>query len=251
MSQPHFIFGIHAVNALLLSKPEQVIELIVLSGRDDQRLLKLIQQAELTGVRIDRRDRAAMDKLVGGFQHQGVIAQTKLENSFTEHDIPSLLENSMHAQPLILVLDGVQDPHNLGACLRSANAHQVDFVLAPKDRAVGLTQVARKVACGAAEMTPFIQVTNLARCLRNLQERNIWLVGTAMHAESPIYDIDLRGGIAIVLGSEGKGIRQLTEKQCDFLASIPMQGDIESLNVSVSAGICLYEAQRQRKTAIE
>lgn len=244
MNKREYIFGIHSVNALL-STPAVINRLYLQNKREDARLTALVKQAERAGVRVSRVSKQELDKLVNGENHQGVVAECRCEDSWDESKLSSLLADK--TKPLLfLVLDGIQDPHNLGACLRSANAFGAQAVIAPKDRAVGITPVVRKVACGAEVTTPFIQVTNLARTLRYLQEEGVWLVGTLAETETSISDVDMTGHIAIVLGSEGEGMRQLTQKHCDFQARIPMVGTVESLNVSVACAICLYEAQRQR-----
>jgi 23S rRNA (guanosine2251-2'-O)-methyltransferase len=246
MSKFEYIFGIHAVNALLAAHPRQINKLYLQNKRDDERLAGLTKQAERAAIQILRVSKHELDKLVSGENHQGVVAECRSLLSLDESALPSLLSNK--TKPLLfLILDGIQDPHNLGACLRSANAFGTQAVIAPKDRAVGITPVVRKVACGAEAVTPFIQVTNLARTLRYLQEEGVWLVGTTAEAEMPLADVDMTGHIGIVLGSEGEGMRQLTQKHCDFQARIPMVGSVESLNVSVACAICLYEVQRQRK----
>lgn len=245
MSKFEYIFGIHAVKALLNTHQAQINQIYLQNKRDDERLIDMLAQAERMGIRIRRVSKHELEKLVSGENHQGVVAECRRLLTMEESDLPSLLADK--SQPiLLLILDGVQDPHNLGACWRSANALGARAVIAPKDRAVGITPVVRKVACGAEVSTPFIQVTNLARVLRYLQEEGIWLVGTTAEAEVPLSDVDMTGHIGIVLGSEGEGMRQLTQKHCDFQARIPMVGSVESLNVSVACGICLYEVQRQR-----
>jgi len=202
-------------------------------------------QAEQQGISVNALDRNKLDQLANNEQHQGIVAKCRLSKRFTENDLNYLLDQITES-PFLLILDEVQDPHNLGACLRTANGAGVHIVIAPQDRSAGLTPVARKVACGAAEETPFIQVTNLARTLRQLKERGIWLYGAADEAQNNIYQTDLKGPIALVLGSEGKGLRRLTREHCDYLISIPMLGAVSSLNVSVATGVCLYEAVRQR-----
>jgi len=241
-----WIYGIHAVAALLTRRPERIAELRVQEGRGDQRMQHLIADAESAGIAIEMVPRSQLDQELGG-RHQGVAARLSADHEYREGDIPALLERS--ACPLVLVLDGVTDPHNLGACLRSADAAGVDFVIAPRDKAVGLTPVVRKVACGAAEVIPFIQVTNLARTLRALQEAGVWIVGTAGEADVALYEQDLKGPVALVLGAEGGGMRRLTREYCDFLVNLPMAGSVSSLNVSVAAGICLFEAVRQRRAS--
>ena len=238
------VFGIHAVGALLQRAPQDVLELFVMKDRDDKRMQPLIQQARQNGVSVQFCNRKTMDDMVGG-QHQGIIAKARLQSSGSEADLAAIVEQQ--EKPFILILDGVTDPHNLGAILRSADAAGVHAVVAPKDRSVKLTSVVRKVACGAAESVPFITVTNLARTLRELQDAGVWIVGTAGETETLVYDADLKGPLALVLGAEGEGLRRLTRETCDSLVKIPMFGTVSSLNVSVAAGICLFEAVRQRQ----
>lgn len=245
MSAEELIFGIHAVTAILEETPFRIATLYVLQGRDDQRLQAVLAAAEAQGIKPQLLTRAALDALVPDGRHQGVIARCRVSTQYTENDIESLL-TQLTVPPFLLILDGIQDPHNLGACLRSANAAGVHIVIAPRDRSVGLTPVVRKVACGAAEMTPFIQVTNLARTLRFLKDQGVWLYGMAEEGTSSLYQTDLRGALGLVLGAEGAGLRRLTRECCDNLLSIPMHGAIASLNVSVATGVCLFEAVRQR-----
>jgi 23S rRNA (guanosine2251-2'-O)-methyltransferase len=199
------------------------------------------------GVAVHLEDRATLDRLSGGAPHQGVVARCgAVACARNENDLSGIL-GSAGGPPLLLVLDGVQDPHNLGACLRCADAAGVDGVIVPADRAVGLTATVRKVACGAAETIPFMRVTNLARCLRSIRERGLAIVGAAGEARETFHDVDFSGPVAIVLGAEHKGLRRLTRESCDCLARIPMLGRVESLNVAVAAGIFLFEAVRQRR----
>ena len=240
------IYGLHAVAAALNHEPAQVRGLWLERQRRDGRTQALLDQAARHGVAIHWAERMELDQLSGGARHQGVVARLAVRRqTHGEEELPALLAAGEGA-PLLLVLDGVQDPHNLGACLRSADAAGVHAVIAPRDRAVGLTATARKVACGAAEQVPFIQVTNLARCLRDLKDRGIWLVGAAGEAESSLYAVDLRGPLGLVLGAEEKGLRRLTRECCDNLVRIPMAGSVSSLNVSVATGVLLFEAVRQR-----
>ncbi|MGP9801967.1 23S rRNA (guanosine(2251)-2'-O)-methyltransferase RlmB [Rheinheimera sp. NSM] len=238
------VFGIHAVGALLQRAPQDVLEMFVMKDRDDKRMQPLIQQARQNGVSVQFCNRKTMDDMVGG-QHQGIIAKARLQSSGSEADLAAIVEQQ--EKPFILILDGVTDPHNLGAILRSADAAGVHAVVSPKDRSVKLTSVVRKVACGAAESVPFITVTNLARTLRELQDAGVWLVGTAGETDTSIYQADFKGPLALVLGAEGEGLRRLTRETCDSLVKIPMFGSVSSLNVSVAAGICLFEAVRQRQ----
>jgi len=238
------VFGIHAVEAFLQRAPQDVLELFVMKDRDDKRMQPIIQLARQNGVSVQFCNRKTLDDMVSG-QHQGVVAKARLQSSGNEADLAAIVEQQ--AKPFILILDGVTDPHNLGAILRSADAAGVHAVVAPKDRSVKLTSVVRKVACGAAESVPFITVTNLARTLRELQDAGVWIVGTAGETDTLVYDADLKGPLALVLGAEGEGLRRLTRETCDALVKIPMFGTVSSLNVSVAAGICLFEAVRQRQ----
>ena len=240
----HIIYGYHAVRAALNRYPQAISEVVLQHKRDDERVEGVMRLAQEQGVVVSRQPAVFFRDLMPEAIHQGVMAYCHHEISYSEADLPALLEEK--TQPLLLILDGVTDPHNLGACLRSANAFGVDAVIAPKDRAVGLTPVVRKVACGAAESTPFVTVTNLVRTMKHLQQQGVWFVGTCAKSDASLVDIDLTSGIGWVLGSEGKGVRQLTQKHCDFMARIDLLGDVSSLNVSVAAGICLYETQRQR-----
>lgn len=238
-----FVYGIHAVAALIERSPERIESLHVLEGRSDQRMQKLLHVAEQAQMRIVRVGRDVLDKY--DVKHQGIVALLANNFEYRETDLKQLIERA--DKPLLLILDGVTDPHNLGACLRSADAAGVDVVIAPKDNAASLTPVVRKVACGAAEVIPFVQVTNLARTLRDLKEWGVWIVGTAGEADTLIYEQDLSGPIAIAMGAEGSGLRRLTREHCDFLVKLPMAGSVSSLNVSVATGICLFEAVRQRQ----
>ncbi len=239
------IYGIHAVQAFLTRAPERLIEVYVLKGRDDKRLNPILQQLRQLGIAVQFCGRDALDKKAQGENHQGVIAKIQEAKPLNENDLDTLIANT--ANPLLLVLDGVTDPHNLGACLRTADAAGVTAVIVPKDNAAQLTSVVRKVACGAAETMPLVRVTNLARTLRELQQRhNIWVVGTAGEATSTLYETKLTGATALVMGAEGDGMRRLTRETCDELISIPMAGSVSSLNVSVATGVCLFEIVRQR-----
>ena len=244
MSAP-VAYGLHTVRMLLERHPERVRRVLLLGGRDAGRVAELRAAATRAGVQVATADAAQLDRLAEGERHQGVVAELNPRAGDPETQLEQALE-AAGAKPLLLVLDGVTDPHNLGACLRSADAAGVHAVVAPRDRAAGLTPVARKVAAGAAETLPFVQVVNLARTLRELKERGLWLVGTAGESTRSIYDVDLTGPIAIVMGSEGEGMRRLTRECCDELVRIPMAGAVESLNVSVATGGVLFEAARQR-----
>ena len=245
------VYGLHAVQALLKSSPQQVQELLLLRGRKDQRLQKIISQAEKNDIPTRYVDRRALDDRVGDDgNHQGVLAvcagETKVyDERFLQELLQQLQERS--EAPFLLILDGVTDPHNLGACLRSAEAAGVHAVIAPKDKSAGLTPTARKVACGAAEVLPFVTVTNLARTLQQLQQAGVWIFGAAGEAEQDVYQSQLTGPIALVMGAEGSGLRRLTRENCDHLIKIPMAGEVSSLNVSVATGVCLFEAVRQRR----
>lgn len=239
------IYGIHAVKAFLENAPERLIDVMVLKGREDKRLMPLLNELQRFGVAIQQVNRQTLDNKSQGEVHQGIIARVVLQKELNEHDLEVIL--SQKQNPLLLILDGVTDPHNLGACLRTADAAGVDAVIVPKDKSAQLTATARKVACGAAEVVPLIRVTNLARTMRELQEQyNIWIVGTAGEATSSIYETKLTGSIALVMGAEGDGMRRLTREHCDELISIPMAGSVSSLNVSVATGVCLFEIVRQR-----
>lgn len=238
------IYGIHAVQALLERAPERFQEVFILKGREDKRLLPLIHALEAQGVPVQVANRQWLDEKADGAVHRGIVARVKPGRQYGENDLPDLL--AAHAQPFLLILDGVTDPHNLGACLRSADAAGVHAVIVPKDRSAQLNATAKKVACGAAESVPLIRVTNLARTMRLLQEENVWIVGTAGEADHTLFQSKMTGPLALVMGAEGEGMRRLTREHCDELISIPMAGSVSSLNVSVATGICLFEAVRQR-----
>lgn len=236
------MFGFHAVLARLRADPKSVLEIFLDETRNDARGRDLISTAERAGVRVMRVPTKRLDGFYGGGRHQGVVARIEVRKA--AEDLDELLDQV--EKPLLLVLDGVTDPHNLGACLRVANAAGAHAVIAPRDRAAGITPAVSKVASGAAEATPYLMVTNLARTLAELKERNVWIVGADERAEKTLYESDLPESIAWVLGAEGEGMRRLTRESCDLLVRIPMRGDVESLNVSVSAGICLFESLRRR-----
>lgn len=248
-----YIYGIHAVDSLLRNNPKSIQRLWVQQGRDDKRVSSVVELAHNQGVPVAREPRKALDELVSA-RHQGVVAETldapvhgdeSAANQWSEAMLLQFVEQS--EQPsLILVLDGVTDPHNLGACLRSADAAGVHAVVVPKDKSADLSPTVRKVACGAAEVVPFVRVTNLSRTLEALKERGVWLFGAAGEAEKSIYDNDLTGSMALVMGAEGAGLRRLTRELCDHLVKLPMAGSVSSLNVSVATGVCLFEAVRQR-----
>jgi 23S rRNA (guanosine2251-2'-O)-methyltransferase len=242
-----FIYGIHAVKAVLEREPERFIEAYVLKGRQDDRLMPILNDLQVCGVSIQQMTRKTLDDKAYGANHQGIIARVKPAKQLNENDIDDIL--AQHESPLLLVLDGVTDPHNLGACLRNADAAGVAAIIVPKDRSAPMNATVSKVACGAAEVVPLIRVTNLARTMRTLQEQGIWFVGTAGEATHDIYQAKLTGPLAIVMGAEGDGMRRLTRETCDDLIKIPMAGSVSSLNVSVASGICLFEAVRQRLAA--
>ncbi len=237
------IFGFHAVTARLRHDASSIEEIYVDASRHDRRMGDLLRAAKGANVRIIQADDERLDSMVGTRRHQGVVARAG-ELSLARN-LAELLD-AVQGPPLLLLLDGVTDPYNLGACLRVADGAGAHAVIAPKDRAVGLNATAAKVASGAADTVPYITVTNLARTMRELQERDIWLTGTDDEAEGTLYDVEYTGGTAFVMGSEGEGLRRLTRENCDRLVSLPMMGSVESLNVSVASGICLYEARRQR-----
>jgi 23S rRNA (guanosine2251-2'-O)-methyltransferase len=244
MTKQSIVFGLHAVQALLEKKPQRVIHLCV-SERSDQKIKSLIELASTHNILIQSSTRESLDHQTQQANHQGIVAVCHPVKSYAEHDLIDLLNHTDKA-PLLLILDGIQDPHNLGACLRTADAAGVTAVIAPKDKSVGLTSVAVKVASGAAETVPFIQVTNLARTLRFLKDQNIWIFGAADDAPQSLYQSNLAVPLALVLGSEGTGMRRLTREHCDMLLHIPMKGFVSSLNVSVAAGVFLFETARQR-----
>ena len=246
MSSPKVIFGFHAVGVRIKTAPQSVIEVMFDVSRRDARMKQFMARAQDAGVRLIEADGARLSKLSGSHGHQGVAA--RVEPIPQTHSLDELLEGleATETVPLLLVLDGVTDPHNLGACLRVADGAGAHAVIAPKDHAAGINATVAKVASGAAETVPYFMVTNLSRTLGELKERDIWCVGTSDDAPSTLYQTDLKRPLALVLGAEGTGMRQLTRKSCDELISIPMMGAVESLNVSVASGVCLYEAMRQR-----
>jgi 23S rRNA (guanosine2251-2'-O)-methyltransferase len=240
----HLVYGVHAITAVIERAPERLLELWIAGPRDDARMRSLRERAQGAGVHVQTAGTEALAKLVGEVAHQGVVAAVRPLKPWDEHDLSSALGDM--SDPLLLVLDGVTDPHNLGACLRSADAAGAQAVIIPKDRAAAVDGVVRKVAAGAAEFVPVATVTNLARTLGVLKEAGIWVVGTDGEASQTLYAADLRRPLALVLGAEGSGLRRLTRDRCDFLVRIPMAGQVESLNVSVAAGVALFEARRQR-----
>ena len=257
MSSPKVLFGFHALGVRLKTAPNTIIELYFEPTRRDARMRSFLDRAKEAGIKMVESDGERLSKMCGSHGHQGIAA--RVQAIAQVHSLDELLEDleaanedlppEQRTQPLILVLDGVTDPHNLGACLRVADGAGVHAVIAPKDHAAGINATVAKVASGAAETVPYFMVTNLARTLNELKERNIWIIGTSDQATQTLYQADLKGPVALVLGAEGDGMRQLTAKTCDALVSIPMRGAVESLNVSVASGVCLYEAVRQRTPA--
>src|SRR5688572_21569491 len=243
MSSPKVLFGFHAVGVRLKTAPRSIIEIYVDPTRKDARMRQFLDRANEAGARVIEADGMRLAKLAGSHGHQGVAARVEVLKAANSLD--DLLD-TISAPPLLLLLDGVTDPHNLGACLRVADGAGAHAVIAPKDHAVGINATVAKVASGAAETVPYFMVTNLARTLGELKDRNIWCIGLADDAPATVYQADLKVPLALVLGAEGAGMRQLTRKTCDSLVSIPMLGGVESLNVSVASGVCLYEALRQR-----
>ncbi len=237
------LFGFHAVTVRLKVAPKSIRELHVDATRRDQRMKQFLAKAEEAGLKVIESDDDKLQKMCGTHRHQGVVARVEVIQQTNSLD--DLLDG-LTEPALLLVLDGITDPHNLGACLRVADGAGVHAVIAPKDHAVGINATVAKVASGAAETVPYFMVTNLARTLAELKERDIWVIGTSDDAPASLYQTDLRGPTALVLGAEGEGMRQLTRKNCDALVSIPMMGSVDSLNVSVASGVCLYEARRQR-----
>lgn len=239
------IYGIHAIETALRNDPENIGQIWLDKRSRNDRLKKLEKLAQDCGLSLHLVEPERLDKMAGHNRHQGAVAEYFKLKNWTENDLYDLLD-ALQEPPFLLVLDGVTDPHNLGACLRTAEGAGVHAVIAPKDNAASITPTVRKVASGAAEVMPFIAVTNLARTLDTLKQRGIWITGTSDKAKQTLYQADLKGALALVMGAEGAGIRRLTEERCDFLIAIPMRGQVSSLNVSVATGVCLYEALRQR-----
>jgi 23S rRNA (guanosine2251-2'-O)-methyltransferase len=249
MSSPKVLFGFHAVGVRLKTAPASIIEIYVDPSRRDARMKQFIERAREAGARLIEADSLRVAKLAGSHGHQGVAARVQpVAQARSLDDVLDHLEQGSGDAPLLLVLDGVTDPHNLGACLRVADGAGAQAVIAPKDHAAGINATVAKVASGAADTVPYFMVTNLARTLHELKERNIWIIGTSDDAPKTLYQVQLKGPVALVLGAEGPGMRQLTRKTCDELVRIPMQGAVESLNVSVASAVCLYEALRQRSS---
>lgn len=244
-SAGELLIGIHSVASALHQRPDQLIEVLVTQNCKNLRVIELVEQARIEGISLNYQSRSQLDKVAEDNRHQDIVAWFDATNIYSEKQLAEVLDQSGE-NPLLLILDGIQDPHNLGACLRTAEAAGVAAVIYPKDKSTGLTPVARRSAAGAAEVIPLIEVTNLARVLRQLKERGIWLAGTSDKAQQDIYSVDLKGGLGIIMGNEGSGMRRLTEDLCDFTFSLPMLGTVGSLNVSVATGVCLYEALRQR-----
>lgn len=241
------VFGLHAVQSLFESTPERVLELMVQKGRTDKRINALVEEARGHGVAVKFVDRSRLDGKVDDGVHQGIVARVAQAKVYREGDLEDLLDG-LNEAPFLLILDGVTDPHNLGACLRTADAAGVHAVITPKDKSASLNATASKVACGAADHVPLVQVTNLSRTMQWLKERGVWMIGTAGESSGNVYQSDLKGPLAIVMGAEGKGMRRLTRDNCDSLIFIPMAGSVSSLNVSVATGVCLFEAVRQRQS---
>ena len=238
-----FIAGFHAIQTRLRSRPDSIIEIMVDESRQDARSRGLISTAEQAKVRVMKVSGNRLDSIAGRVRHQGVVA--RINSAEAGHSLDGLLED-IAGPVLLLLLDGITDPHNLGACLRVADASGVHAVIAPKDRAVGIGATVSKVACGAAELVPYFMVTNLSRTISELKERDIWVIGADDSAEKSLFDTSLTGSVAWVLGAEGAGMRRLTRERCDQLVRIPMSGGVSSLNASVASGVCLYETVRQR-----
>lgn len=246
MAKPEYYYGVHSVESLLELEPERVLTLFALKGRDDQRLKRIFELAEPFGISIQKASRDSLEKLAGQPFHQGVVAAVRPHPSLNENDLDQLIKSTENV--FLLALDQVTDPHNLGACIRTAAAMGVHAVVVPRDRSASLTPTARKVAAGGAEKVKFIQVTNLARTLANIKDEfNVRVVGTMLDEHAlPIQQCDLTGPIAIIMGAEDTGLRPITQSQCDHKVYIPMSGNLQSLNVSVATGMALYEACRQR-----
>src|SRR5450432_2177293 len=245
MSTGELLFGIHSIETALTHDPKNIIELYFEADSQNARLKELSERARDLGLKPHSRPREALDRMTGGARHQGAVARYNAPPPRGENELYELVEKEEKGT-LLLVLDGVTDPHNLGACLRSAEAAGVTAVVVPKDKAAGITPTVRRASAGAADRIAFFAVTNLARTLKLLKDRGVWLVGLAGDVEEDFYALDLKGALAIVVGSEGEGMRRLTRESCDFVAHIPMRGSVESLNVSVATGVALFEALRQR-----
>lgn len=241
----HFVYGCHAVRALLKNPHRKIKQLFINQDKDGQRFQDILELANSRHIPIEALSLKLMNQRFAEYTHQGVVASAQPMPSFAEADLKPLLAD-LASPACILLLDGVTDPHNLGACLRTADAVGVNFVITPKDNSAGLTPVVGKVASGALESMPLVRVTNLARAMDTLKQEGIWIYGAAAEANQTLYQLDLKSSVALVLGAEGSGLRRLTRESCDGLFSIPMVGTVESLNVSVAAGVSLYELKRQR-----
>src|SRR3990167_3642565 len=244
-AKEHLVFGLHAVQSLLPHRSNSITHVCVQKERCDQKIESIVQLTKQHRIRLEYLPRQEIDRITEQANHQGVVAFCAKAKHYTEHDLKKILEN-LSAPPFILILDGVQDPHNFGACFRSADAAGVHAIIAPKDKSVGFTPIVSKVASGAMETIPFVQVTNLVRVLDSLKKQGIWIYGAAAEADQTVFETNLSGPIAIVLGAEGSGLRRLTREHCDVLVKIPMKGHIASLNISVATGIFLFEVVRQR-----
>ncbi|WP_019215598.1 23S rRNA (guanosine(2251)-2'-O)-methyltransferase RlmB [Legionella tunisiensis] len=241
----HYIYGVHAVTALLTNRPKATKKLIINQERIDKRLQEILDSAAKYQIPVEKLSIQTMNQRFADFVHQGVVAIAAHLPDYGENDLPALLAASK--QPcLLLILDGVTDPHNLGACLRTADATGVDFVIIPKDKSATITPVVSKVACGAAESVPVVRVTNLVRAMETIKQAGVWIYGAADEARESLYTMDCNASMAVVMGAEGTGMRRLTREHCDGLFSLPMLGAVSSLNVSVATGVCLYEIVRQR-----
>ena len=241
--QNQIIFGFHSVESVIKNDPVNILQLLVEKNRSDKRMMQLVSYAESQGISVEYLKKTDLEKQADSRKTQGVAIRYKAVAQMLSKSLEDILQKD---DVFLLVLDGVTDPHNLGACLRSADAAGVDAVIVPKDRAAGITPVARKVACGAAESVPFFQVTNLVRTLKQLKDNDVWIAGTAGEADNNIYDVKFSGKLALIMGAEEKGMRRLTRENCDQLIKLPMAGQVESLNVSVATGVCLFEIVRQR-----
>lgn len=242
----HFVYGLHAVTALLHNRYRPVRQLYINQDRDDPRLKSILDLALMRKISVETLSSQKMNQRFAEFTHQGVVASAGALPDYAEQDLPHLLD-SLQSPALVLILDGVTDPHNLGACLRSADAAGVNFVIIPKDKSASISPVVSKVACGAAESIPLVRVTNLVRAMDTIKQQGVWIYGAAGEASQTVYQLDLRTSVALAMGSEGSGLRRLTREHCDGLFSLPMSGTVESLNVSVAAGVSLYEVLRQRQ----
>lgn len=245
MAKLEVVFGLHSVQALLKSAPQRIQKVLLLRGRQDERVQKIVSGSKNNDIRVVLSERKELDALVDG-NHQGVVAYVVPGKTYDDKDLYDLID-TLEEPPFLLVLDGVTDPHNLGACIRTADAAGVHAVIIPKDNSAGLNESARKVASGAADSVPLVVVTNLARTFKALQEKGLWITGAAGEASQTVFEADLRGPRVVVMGAEGSGMRRLTRESCDELVNIPMAGTVSSLNVSVAAGVVLFEVVRQRK----